>query len=124
MSAIASTLTSALIGTLYLDPGTGNVSKSFDATLGTSSTNPPRDSITFNDQSQSLIQAGIVFQAQFAWASDVPTGTVVLGQSAQITAESLEDRAFVSNQGKDHGQYDAPNLIAKGVGKFVSITRS
>ena len=42
-----------------------------------------------------------------AWASDVPTGSVILGQSAQITAESLEDQAFVSNLGKDHAQYDA-----------------
>ena len=71
----------------------------------------PSDSITFNDQSQSLVQAGTVFQTQFAWASDVPTGPTtgasLLGQSAQITAESLEDRDFVSNQGKDHAQYDA-----------------
>lgn len=83
-----------------------------------------RDSITFNDQSQSLIQAGTVFQSQFAWASDVPTGTVLLGQSAKITSNSLANRPFVSNQGKDHGQYDAPNLMAKGVGKFVSMTKS
>jgi hypothetical protein len=76
-------------------------------TLGTSHTNPPRDSITFNDQSQSLIQAGTVFQTQFAWASDVPTGTVLLGQSAQITSNSLDNRAFVSNHGKDLAQYDA-----------------
>ena len=109
VSAVASTLTSALIGTLFLDPGTGNVSGAFDATLGTSSTNPPLDSITFNDQSQALIQAGSVFQTSLAWASDVPTGSVILGQSAQITAESFEDRAFVSNLGKDHAQYDAPN---------------
>ncbi len=52
-------------------------------------TNPPRDSITFNDQSQSLVLACTVFQTQFAWASDVPTGTVVLGQSAQITSNSI-----------------------------------
>ena len=79
------------------------------STLGTSPTNPPRDSITFNDQSQSLIQAGTVFQTQLAWASDVPTGTVVLGQSAQIPSNSLDNRAFVFNHGKDHGQFDAPN---------------
>jgi len=42
--------------------------------------------------SQSLNQVGTVFQTQLAWASDVPTGTVVLGQSAQITSQSLEDR--------------------------------
>ncbi len=69
---VASTLTSSLIGTLYLDPGTGTVSGAFDPSLGTSPANPPRDSITFNDQSQTLIQAGTVFQTQFAWASDVP----------------------------------------------------
>jgi len=79
------------------------------STLGTSPTNPPRDSITFNDQSQALIQAGSVFQTSLAWISDVPTGSVILGQSAQITAESLEDRAFVSNLGKDHAQYNATN---------------
>ena len=107
VSGVASSITSALIGTLYLDPGTGNVSGALDATLGTSPTNTPRDSITFNDQSQSLIQAGTVFQTQFAWASDVPTGTVLLGQSAQITSNSLDNRAFVSNHGKDHAQYDA-----------------
>ena len=50
-----------------------------------------------------------MFQTQFAWASDFPTGTVVLGQSAQITSNSLDNRAFVSNHGKDHAQYDAPN---------------
>ncbi len=75
--------------------------------MGTSPTNPPRDSITFNDQSQSLIQAGTVFQTQWDWASDVPTGTVLLGQSAQITSNSLDNRSFVSNLGKDHAQYDA-----------------
>ena len=75
--------------------------------MGPSPTNPPLDSITFNDQSQSLVQAGTVFQTSLAWASDVPTGSVILGESAQITAESLEDRAFVSNLGKDHAQYDA-----------------
>jgi hypothetical protein len=107
VSGVASTITSALIGTLYLDPGTGNVSGALDATLETSSTNPPCDSITFNDQSQSLVQAGTVFQTQFVWASDVPTGTVVLGQSAQITSNSLDNRAFVSNHAKDHAQYDA-----------------
>jgi hypothetical protein len=48
-----------------------------------------------------------VFQTQLAWASDVPTGTVLLGQSAQITSNSLDNRAFVSNHGKDHAQYDA-----------------
>jgi len=95
------------------------------ATLGTSSpSNPPRDSITFNDQSQSLIQAGTVFQPQFAWASDVPTGTAVLGQSAQITSNSLDNRALVSNHGKDHAQYDAPNNVVMGVAKFVSMTSS
>jgi len=77
------------------------------STLGTSPTNPPRDSITFNDQSQALIQAGSVFQTSLAWISDVPTGSVILGQSAQITSQSLEDQAFVSNHGKDHAQYDA-----------------
>jgi hypothetical protein len=91
--------------------------------LGASPSNPPRDSITFNDQSQSLVQAGTVFQTQFAWASDVSTGTVVLGQSAQITSNSLDNWLFVSNQGKDHAQYDAPNTVVKGVVKFVSMTR-
>ncbi len=66
-----------------------------------------RDSITFNDQSQSLVQAGTVFQTQLAWAADVPTGTVLLGQSAQVTSNSLDNRSFVSNHGKDHAQYDA-----------------
>ena len=85
---------------------------------------PDPDSITFNDQRQSLVQAGTVFQTQFAWASDAPTGTVVLGQSAQITSNSLDNRAFVSNYGKDHSQYDAPNNVVKWVAKFVSMTRS
>ncbi len=107
VSGAASSITSALIGTLYLDPVTGNVSGALDATLGTSPTSSQADSITFNDQSQSLIQAGTVFQTNFAWASDVPTGTVLLGQSAQITSNSLDNRAFVSNHGKDHAQYDA-----------------
>ncbi|MEI6325008.1 MAG: hypothetical protein WCO91_06130, partial [Gemmataceae bacterium] len=61
----------------------------------TSPTNPPRDSITFNDQSQSLIQAGTVFQTQLARASDVPTGTVVLGKSAQITSNSVDNRTEI-----------------------------
>ena len=47
------------------------------------------------------IQVVTMFQTQFAWASDVPTGTVVLGQSAQITSKSLDNGAFVPNQGKD-----------------------
>ncbi|MCY2944239.1 MAG: hypothetical protein NT142_06845 [Planctomycetota bacterium] len=42
-----------------------------------------------------------------AWASDVPTGSVILGQSAQVTSNSLDNRSFVSNLGKDHAQYDA-----------------
>ncbi len=107
VSGVASGITSALIGTLYLDPVTGTVSEAFDPTLGASPTYPPRDSITFNDQSQALIQAGTVFQTQLAWASDVPTGTFLLGQSAQITSNSLDNRAFVSNHGKDHAQNDA-----------------
>ncbi len=107
VSAVASTITSALVGTLYLDPIIGTVSEAFDPALGASPTHPPFDSITFTDQSQALIQAGTVFQTQLAWASDVPTGTVVLGQSAQITSISLDNRAFVSNHGKDHAQFDA-----------------
>lgn len=56
------------------------------------------DSITFNDQIQSLIQAGTVVQTQFAWASDVPTGNVVLGQSAHIISMAtshLYSKSFV-----------------------------
>ena len=107
VSGVASSITSALIGTIYLDSVTGTVSEGFDPALGATPTNPPCDSITFNDQSQALIQAGTVFQTQLDWASDVPTGTVLLGQSAQITSNSLDNRAFVSNHGKDYAQYDA-----------------
>ena len=92
-----------------------------------------RDSITFNDQSQSLIQAGTVFQTSLAWISDVPTGSVILGQSAQITSQSLEDRAFVSNLGKDHAQYDATHggqirindqIMSTIAGELVTTTAS
>jgi len=61
---------------------------------------------------------------RITWASDVPTGTVVFGQSAPITSNSLDNWLFVSNHGKDHAQYDAPNNVVKWVAKFVSMTRS
>ncbi len=82
VSGVASSITNALIGTLYLDPETGTVSKGFDPTLGASPTHPPCDSITFNDQSQSLIQAGTVFQTQLDLISDnyhSPLGALTQG---------------------------------------------
>ncbi len=120
VSAVASSITSALIGTLYLDPVTGTVSEAFDPILGATPTHPPRDSITFNDQSQSLIQAGTVFQTQFAWTSRM------FPQAQSFWANRLRSQATPLTIGhlSQTKARITPNTMPPGAGKFGLLTRS